>query len=144
MEQIRLYKAECMLLFGEELICDVMPNTKGIMDWTTSLDEALKVYESIKVDDFDKKEVAMARLKGLGNTYSKSIQVCEMPKWLFEYCHESELGEKYNEQEVKEHLSDCVFHSDCNLAIEPVKDELFEITINGIENLRHYEQKEVA
>ena len=144
MENIRLYKAECMLFCGEELICDVMPNTKGIMDWTPNLEEAMNVYESIKIDDFDRKEVAMARLKGFGNTYSKSIQVCEMPKWLYEECQESELGEKYTDEKVKEHLSDCVFSFDCNLAIEPVKDELFEITINGIENLRPYEEEVTA
>ena len=144
MENIRLYKAECMLFFGEEMICDVMPNTKGIMDWTPNLYEAMKVYDSIKFDDFDKKEVAMARLKGLGNTYNKSIQVCDMPKWLFEDCHESELGEKYTEQQAKEYLSDCVFHEDCNLNIYAVKDELFEITFNGIENLRPYEEEITA
>ena len=142
METVRLYKVDCMLLFHEELICDVMPNTKGIMDWTTNLDEAMKTYEAIKFEYFDRKEVAMARLKGLGNTYNKSILVCDMPKWLFEDCQESELGEKYTYEQVKEYLSDCVFHEDCVLGKEMIKDELFEVTMSGIENIRTYEEIE--
>ena len=140
MENIRLYRAECMLLHNEELICDVMPNTDGLMNWTTSLEEATKTYESIKFEDFDIKQVYKVRINGYGNTYSKSIQVCDMPKWLFEDCHESELGEKYTPEEVSSWLDDCVFHEDCNLNIDAVKDELFEITFYGIENLRHYEK----
>ena len=144
MENIRLYKVECMLLHNEELICDVIPNTKGLMCWTTNLEDAIKTYESIKFENFDRKEVYMARIKGFGNTYSKSIQVCDMPKWLFEDCHESELGEKYTHEETNSWLDECVFHEDCNLNLDAVKDEIFEITANGIENLRPYEQKEVT
>lgn len=133
-----------MLLHNEELICDVIPNTKGLMCWTTNLEDAIKTYESIKFENFDRKEVYMARIKGFGNTYSKSIQVCDMPKWLFEDCHESELGEKYTHEETNSWLDECVFHEDCNLNLDAVKDEIFEITANGIENLRPYEQKEVT
>ena len=144
MEYIRLYKVECMLLHNEELICDVIPNTKGLMCWTTNLENAFKTYESIKFENFDRKEVFMARIKGFGNTYNKSIQVCDMPKWLFEDCHESELGEKYTPEEISSWLDDCVFHEDCIWLNENLKDELFEVTLYAIENLRPYEKEEIT
>lgn len=144
MKNIRLYKAECLLLHNGELMCDILPTTDGLYNWTTSLDEALKTYESIKYEDFDKKEVWLARFRGFGNTYNKSIQVCDMPIWMFKDCHENELGEKYSTEEVSSWLSECVFWEGCNLNIDAIKDELFELTVNGIENLRTYEEEITA
>ena len=116
-----------------------MPNTEGLMDWGTSLEDATKVFESIKFEDFDRKEVYMARMKGLGNTYNKTILVCDMPEFLYNECLESEDGVKYTEKEQLEYLSDCVFSFDC-IWKDNLKDELFEVGICSIENVREYKE----
>ena len=139
MKYKRLYKVDCMLLYNEELICDVIPNTEGLNNWRTSLKETIKVFESIKFEDFDRKEVYMARLKGLGNTYNKTILACDMPEFLYNECLKSDDGVEYTVQEKLEYLSECVFSFDC-IWKDNLKDELFEVGINSIENLREYKE----
>ena len=144
MKTIKLYQVNCNLLFdNNEEIVDFAPNKKGLFQFQPSLNKALEVYNSICPEDFDKKEVLRANIKGFGSTYTKYILYVEMPLKLYNKCFFEDDGTQATEEKTLEYLNEMVWHEKVNWQLPNIKDVDFDINWHTMEfsEFRPYELK---
>ena len=144
MKTIKLYQVNCNLLFNnDEEISDFAPNKKGLFQFQPSLKKALDIYNSICSEDFDKKEVLRAKIKGFGSTYTKYILYVEMPLKLYVKCLFEDDGTQATEEKTIEYLNDMVWHEKVNWKLPNIQDVDFDIDWQSMQfsELRPYKLK---
>jgi hypothetical protein len=135
---IKLYTVTCGLMVNEEIFS---PYPDIDMNYYADLEKVKAIYESITAQSFDRKEVMLAKLKGL-NTYTKYITQVEMPMDMYEQCFEDEPSFPHTPDERQGFVNSMVFSDEVNHQFDNIKDEVFEIE-GGlshlyIANLRQY------
>lgn len=136
---IMLYSVMCGLYFEQSLFSP-FPNIDG--SYKPDFKEALKTYNSITAQSFDKKEVLIARMKG-HRTYNKYIIQVEVPMQLF-----NRAMKQMQEFVDKEAINECVWEESVNWKFDNVRDELFDIeggiSSLHITNVREWTKEEIT
>lgn len=132
MEYKTLYRVECWQYVNDTLDCDIIPSTNGLFEVTTSLKNAQKIYDSIKFEDFDRRKVVLTNLAGKGNTFNKIITSFNMPLKLYNKLNRT--------KESRQYLDEARLWDECT-ELDNIKDELFEVWLYDIKNLRPYTEK---
>jgi hypothetical protein len=125
----RLYKVECLQYINGTLDCDIIPTTTGLFSVTTNLKKATEIYDSIKFEDFDRWEVVRHALRGRGTTFNKMIKCFDIPIKLYNKLNRTKESRKYLDES-------CLW--DESIELDNVKDELFEVSLYEIKDLRPY------
>lgn len=136
---VMLYSVMCGLYVDQSLFSP-FPNVNG--NYTPDLSLAKERYKNISIEDFDKKEVLLARMKG-HKTYNKYIIQVEVPVKIFNRAMRDELVNGYDGA-----INECVWEDKVNWKFDNVLDEVFEIeggiSSLHITNVRKWTEEEIA
>ena len=139
---IRLYHVSCGLYVDKSLFS---PFAEKTGDYIRSKKKALEIYENISPSDFDRKELFLAKMKGM-NTYNKTLFYVDVPFNLYQkYCVKDEFGRELTDDQKQEWLNEIVWFEGCKFS-NPIKDDIFDIDGGlyslEIKNLRPWTEKE--
>ena len=127
---IKLYSVSCGL-YAEDSLFEPFANVS--CDYVTDLNLALKTYNSITAQSFDKKEVLIARMKGY-RTFNNTLLCAEMPISIYEdLCLRDDDQELLCKEDAQERTNEYIWHQSVKF-LDSIKDDVFEIE-GGISSL---------